>query len=376
LRDVQEGLRQRGGLINNVQFLRAFAAIAVVFLHSTSGGGLILPISYGHFGVDIFFVISGFIISYIADADPTQFLRKRIIRIVPFYWSATICVFLIAHTFPALVRTAPTDLRTLISSLLFIPYDALNHTNPFMYGRQTLLLGWTLNYEMYFYAVLAMSLWISRRWASMISAVAILTIMAAVNAAGVKLLPGAFYGNYIVVEFVYGILIFQAFRYIPWIQKRADKLDAGFMACAILCAASFIFLLSRHQPDTGQGRFITAGLPAIVFVGCAIIFEKRYAIAVRNAWLLMLGEASYVLYLTHLYVISGALRLVFKGAQHWPPAAQWGLVLIFIGASIAAAIVIHIFFERPIISALRKRFLHRPPPAIFVSIQTPPSGFP
>src|SRR5579864_820817 len=102
-------VKSYGHVINNVQALRGFAATAVFFSHATQAPNLRLPLSYGGFGVDIFFVISGFIISYIAESDPHQFELKRIIRIVPFYWAASIGVFLVALFFPWLLHTTSAD---------------------------------------------------------------------------------------------------------------------------------------------------------------------------------------------------------------------------------------------------------------------------
>ena len=82
--------RASPSLIYNIQFLRAFAALLVVYFHTTFSTALGLPESFGIFGVDIFFVISGYIISYVTFLDPTRFVQKRIIRIVPFYWVSAV----------------------------------------------------------------------------------------------------------------------------------------------------------------------------------------------------------------------------------------------------------------------------------------------
>ena len=80
-------------MLLNLHLLRAIAALAVVYFHGTSEAGLNLPVSIGSHGVDVFFVISGFIIAYIGTRSPDRFLIRRVIRIVPFYWAATLAVF-------------------------------------------------------------------------------------------------------------------------------------------------------------------------------------------------------------------------------------------------------------------------------------------
>ena len=88
-------------MLYNVHLLRVVAALLVVYFHIASGAGLGLPVAVGICGVDIFFVISGFIIAYIGSRKPQAFLTRRLIRIVPFSWSASLCVFAIAWLFPS-----------------------------------------------------------------------------------------------------------------------------------------------------------------------------------------------------------------------------------------------------------------------------------
>jgi exopolysaccharide production protein ExoZ len=116
--------------LNNIQVLRAFAAIAVIFFHT----GLTFPYlhPFGSFGVDVFFVISGYIMARILDASSGSnsdfFLRHRILRIVPPYWFFTFCLFAIAYVAPQLMESTKVMTGTrangmeLLKSLLFIPF--------------------------------------------------------------------------------------------------------------------------------------------------------------------------------------------------------------------------------------------------------------
>ena len=80
----------------NLHLLRAAAALAVVYFHATSDAGLNFRIHVGAHGVDVFFVVSGFIIAYTGACTPDRFLLRRIVRIVPAYWTATLAVFALA----------------------------------------------------------------------------------------------------------------------------------------------------------------------------------------------------------------------------------------------------------------------------------------
>jgi peptidoglycan/LPS O-acetylase OafA/YrhL len=130
------------GLLNKIeviQVLRFLAAFSVMMVH--------LPvIGFGIWGVDIFFVISGFIMMYVTENNQKNFLVKRIIRIVPLYWILTLGVFSIAIFYPDLLNNTTANFEHLIKSLFFIPFDK-NGSGHF----PILFLGWTLNFEVIFY---------------------------------------------------------------------------------------------------------------------------------------------------------------------------------------------------------------------------------
>src|SRR5271157_3268703 len=139
---VQERLSPKRGrspsMIYNVHLLRMIAALLVVYFHVASRAGLHLPLplTFGICGVDVFFVISGFIIAYIGSRKPEAFFVRRLLRIVPFYWSATLCVFAMAWFFPSQLRQTKADVTHLIYSLFFIPHQTSNGST-----FPTLILG-------------------------------------------------------------------------------------------------------------------------------------------------------------------------------------------------------------------------------------------
>jgi peptidoglycan/LPS O-acetylase OafA/YrhL len=94
--------------LNNLQVLRAFAAVSVALYHTF----YILPGMqiFGSFGVDVFFVISGYIMARILHKSPDFFLRRRIIRIVPPYWLFTFLIYVVALVAPPVAPHDPCDL--------------------------------------------------------------------------------------------------------------------------------------------------------------------------------------------------------------------------------------------------------------------------
>src|SRR5262249_19248506 len=137
---------------------------------------------------------------YIGARSPEHFFVRRLIRIVPFYWAATIAVFFVALMFPHLMRTTQADPAQLLYSVFFIP-----HETEYAGLMPTLILGWSLNYEMYFYVLFAVSLLLSRRWAPIICAGLITAVALTIEESGTTNPTLHFYGRPLVFEFCFGI---------------------------------------------------------------------------------------------------------------------------------------------------------------------------
>ena len=145
----------------NIQYLRGVAALMVVLFHVLDSSGrlgeaVVLPaFPAGEAGVDLFFVISGFIIWHTSrdpGLTPGRFMTKRIKRVVPLYWFFTLAMAAIVIVAPSLLRTTVFEPMHVIASLAFVPYlhPTLHAYNPLVF------VGWTLNYEMAFYVAFAL----------------------------------------------------------------------------------------------------------------------------------------------------------------------------------------------------------------------------
>jgi peptidoglycan/LPS O-acetylase OafA/YrhL len=339
-------------VIYNVHLLRVLAALAVVYYHVTSEAGLNLRLAFGTFGVDIFFVVSGFIIAYIGTKSPHAFFMRRLIRIVPFYWSASLFIFGIAWLFPQVLRTTTANVLHLLCSLFFIPHDA-----PPAGLYPTLILGWTLNYEMYFYVLFSAALLVSRRFAPLICSALLALIVLAINRSGTESEAINFYASPIIFEFVFGIAVF----YIVTIcDQRADKLRAVSWLKWLLLAgtpATAVFIVAQGlNSGFGWPRYVVAGVPAFIIVLGAILIEKLYRLQAANKLVFLLGEASYILYLIHPYIIYGVLRLVVGRTSSFSPVTIGVLIFGLLALCSAIAIMIHVWFEKPVMERLR-RFL-------------------
>jgi peptidoglycan/LPS O-acetylase OafA/YrhL len=330
--------------LNNLQALRAYAALSVMLVHLLPLYGVSSP--FGHYGVDMFFVLSGFLMSMIAATDPSDFLVRRLIRIVPVYWLCTAGVFLIAMLLPDALHSTKADWANLIKSLLFIPYRKESGLMQPMLNP-----GWTLNYEIYFYGVFALALRLKLPKPSLFVAL-IVAVLPAV--AWFRPLPSdilQFYSSPIVLDFVLGIGVYHLLSRLDAETGSARLKLAGLLGCLILlpCLEAVWGLLNRE---------LLLGLPAVVIIFLAVRLERK-GCSVTNRLLLLVGDASYSLYLTHLYVLQTGEKLFGMGRNTSIGAKVFlGSLLLFLAIVLACAL--RLLFEVPVGRLLRRILLAEP----------------
>lgn len=331
--------------ILSIQYLRALAALLVVVAHA-----LLHPITYvdatyrrlGSFGVLLFFVISGFIMVHTTGKGtfaPVDFLRRRIERVVPLYWLVTIGVALLAVVAPAFLRNTTFSWAQLAGSLLFIPYARENgEIVPLM------KLGWTLNYEMFFYIVFAAasSLTAGRRVlvvTGLFVALAILGAAVPFTAAIPK-----FYTEELLLTFCVGMGI--GLLHLHGSALVRDPRMAPVWAAAAALFIALAFSMPPAQPlGPKTDALFTLASAALILLGLSM--ERRAPVSRVG---LVLGDASYAMYLTHMYLVAGSIVIVRKLAG---PTASWLEVVFSIALSVAISIPVHHFVERPIGRSLR-----------------------
>jgi len=318
--------------LHGIQYLRALAALAVVLFHAAERSGHAFAI--GAAGVDVFFVISGFIMWVIAErrpVSPGRFLADRIRRIVPVYWLATgvMAAGALAGLFPNLVLTA----GHVAASLFFVPMRSPSSGELW----PLLVQGWTLNYEMFFYAVFAACLLLPARLR--LGTVAGLFGLLAAAGLAVNSDNAVFvtYTRPIILEFVAGMAIGRL-----WLAGRVPgrAMAIGLIGASLAgFAAIGIFRLPFDEWTCGP-------LAAALVCGTAAL-ERRASMAQLKLPAL-LGAASYSIYLWHTFAISVVARA--GAAAGLPPL----LVLILSTfAGIAAGLCAYGLIERPLLRAGR-----------------------
>jgi peptidoglycan/LPS O-acetylase OafA/YrhL len=343
--------------LKSIQILRALAATLVVIGHAFHDSGYIAehsaraaidwPYFDWGFGVDIFFVISGFIMIY-TTADrfgragaASTFLTRRFVRIAPLYWLMTAGLIAVAVVAPRLLNVPIENWRSIVTSCLFIPDIRGNGE-----VRPILAAGWTLNYEMFFYAVFACCLTLPLRrgvlcLGGFFTALCVLGALVA--------LPGIalpFWSNSIVLEFVLGILIGLACR-SRWTLPAGAALALTAFAIVLAIAFGPLWGWSQILP-----RFISGGAPAALLVAAAALGPSLAPSRIVGL-LVAAGDASYSLYLTHPFVLR-PLRNIWTALDGGSlPLGLYVLICVF--AASAGAIAVHQLIEKPLTGELTRR---------------------
>ena len=339
--------------LNNIQLLRAYASVAVVYFHTGFQFGPVHPI--GSFGVDLFFIISGYIMARILDNEKTRqyFLRRRILRIVPPYWFFTLLIFFASMLVPQMMVTTRGNTVQLLKSLFFIPFMKIPGLM-----RPTLFVGWSINYEMYFYAALALGLAISARRAVWIGSGIILAIFALCSLVAHPGTFALFYGNPIVIEFVMGVVGYFACKSIGPIRSLSAKfaiLALGLLSALLLAVIQGFHLYFTHIAPLSFGLLAW-------FAVCSAVLLASSGWDTRNRLFILVGDSSYILYLVHPFVIYFIDRALTRKFGEWLSQYALSGMLIDVAASVALGILLHVYAERPILRLLTTRFGgHRPP---------------
>jgi exopolysaccharide production protein ExoZ len=279
-----------------IQYLRGAAALGVVVFHASQAAGF--PIEAGAFGVDVFFVLSGFLMMAITTGAtrPWPFLRDRALRIVPLYWIASVAALCLGA---AGIFWTPSRLQAL-ASFAFIPYGPESGA-PYYYP--VLTIGWTLNYEMFFYCVFAASLFLKRS----ARLPALTALFGALVALRYLLAPAAapllFWSDPLILEFLAG-----AWVGATW---RRGGLHRQGRAWALAGAAVLAFLLVRQPlpPLPLLDSRLPNCLPAVLALLAMLEWERQPGGVPYRRLPALIGDASYSIYLWHVFAIGAAVLI-------------------------------------------------------------------
>ncbi|MEN5275753.1 acyltransferase [Brucella sp. TWI432] len=338
-----------------VQALRGIAALAVVIFHASALlAGLsdearrtyYVPLAFA--GVDLFFLISGYIIASSVTRFGSglrasgDFIVKRLIRIWPPYAIAT-ALFCLAFFLKN--GDGPT-VWEITQSLLFIQFD----NTPSQYGFAALVVGWTLNYEMFFYVLMAAGLLVRHRWAFILSAFAILLLAVPLwqqpDLSFIQLLNAErlqanawVFTNPLCWLFLVGA----AFHFV---ERKQVTVSNGYVLSAVAVLAFAFFMACYLSPAMSRHGLTGMGLAVVPLFAAAILSRSVIEKFVPMP-LVYLGDISYATYLTHVIMLS-----VVKAALASILGEGFALMLVSIAVSVVVGALYYSIIERPISAVL------------------------
>ena len=335
--------------LKNIQALRGIAALLVVGLHLILFGnqkyGLNAPQlnELAHLfkiGVDIFFVISGFVMIVTTSRtakgghSALKFIARRITRIYPVYWFVSFLLMPIFLFRPNWINSGDSIASSLLHSFLLFPHE----------GTPLLMVGWTLEYEMFFYIVYALSLLIfPARWRLHFLALWALSgvgigLVYSFSAPLAQLATSPF-----LLEFLAGAILGHLYVSDKYFAPPPWWITFLAVSIPVLMMQDWLFKVHR------VAMFL---LPATICVYLALVAERRYACTLNKKWQ-YLGDISYPLYLIHIPAISAVGKVWIALEMDGSVLTGTTMLAVKLGVCIISAMVLHHIVELPTTVALR-----------------------
>jgi exopolysaccharide production protein ExoZ len=335
-------------LLKSIQLARGLAAFAVAYCHLCNVQHDIIGrdyfawpsfLSFGYAGVDLFFVISGFIISFITDRGEfraSDFFVRRAIRILPIYYIFTVITWIGA----AFVGKADFTIWRIVASFGVLPQQDVPIAG----------VGWSLEHEAIFYVIFGLTAATARRRA-------VIPLLCALFVVGVWLnsLPNQVWDWHLFslfhVQFLLGVVLYE-YRHLLARFNGFLLLTTGVLAFPATQYVLDSFLGgARYGGVSGLWRAMGFGLSSVFFLGGLLRLEERLRSRVFSP-LIRLGDASFVLYLCHPVILSGLGR--FYGRARVGEPLLFPAMLAALGVSVVFAILFHKWCERPMLDWLHE----------------------
>lgn len=339
--------QNRAGELVGLQILRGFAAMLVASHHALEASMVarVGPSSpdwlttFGASGVDIFFVISGFIMIFVCFRDGRRppnagnFLFKRFTRIYPLYW--IFCIVLLILGAMHLLRNEAASLSDVFGSLVLLPT-----------ATRIMGISWTLSYEMYFYILFSATLVFQSAIRSVAFAIAMIAVIGLVS----NLVPIEVYRDFLTdpITFEFCAGLFLGWWYLRSGQSFSLPLIVCVPGIALLAAAP---LFVEHQTTgalPGWPRVLTWGLGSLIIVASCLGVRHRGGV---QKLFVLLGDASYAIYLTHYFVIGVYAR--FLRSTRLADFPQPAVIVVVSIACAAVGVGVHLSIERPLLDVIR-----------------------
>lgn len=327
---------------NCIQALRGITALFVALEH-------VRFLNCGAFGVDIFFVISGFMVMFSTHNNTKHFLGKRFIRIYPLYALVTFGTYFLLLLFPNMFQLTKANPLSLVKSLFFIPFEI----SPGII-QPLVRVGWTINYEVLLYVLFAIACRLSHRYRGLICSGFLVVLMVLAHTLPTDSIILTFYGDYILLEFIFGMLLYYVMSkvYVPLNQKKSMVLWAYLCVPVVLMLFGVLAYTKQNVPLIPFGRAIYWGLPALLMVTLTLLMDTKLTIPKS---LVYLGNISFSVFLLHYYPLMFIDRKIYSLEYYTPmaiPVTFCGLLVVIFIASVSYVLIeklltghLHKFFK-------------------------------
>jgi len=344
---------ERAKYYQSIHVMRFIAALMVVSLHGTFYTHERLDSSIdlydlGGNGVRLFFVISGFVMVSSSlkmlnrENGHKIFLMHRLIRIVPIYWLTTSLKLAVLFLAPAAIFHAQFDITYILKSYAFIPAYNVEHEL-----RPLLGVGWSLNYEMFFYILFFLALLVRVNPILFCAPPLVLLAISGPYLPSTNALV-RFYGNAILLDFLWGMLAATLIERGLVLGKR--------LAMVAIPVTLILLFAPLGSLTVAMGTYpILTGLVAFLAIFACASLDSQIDIRYPKV-AIYLGSASYSVYLAHPLVSPAVPTLLSKMHLSWPYTSVGLCVLV----GFAGGALLHTIVERPITSWLNHKFVPRP----------------
>jgi len=338
--------------VQSIQIMRGIASILVVLLHISIkwkqfGNSAFEEVPVGGSGVDLFFIISGYIMCFSTDGRQLNFFRfmgLRIRRIMPFYWLTTTVGLAVFLYNPGLVNSSGGETSIWASYVLFPTGAKYLNAN-----------GWTLSFEFFFYLIFAVFIYKGTDKAMRYSSIILLILVALGPFFMMDGFTLNFLTNNMYLEFVMGMGCFYLFN------RKEVRFATGYGVA--LCLLAVLALLAEQlahvaQPQVWRG--FCWGIPMLFLFAGLLSMEGPIRRASSNIKSLFLGigNSSYSLYLIHPFALSGLARLL----KHFDAVSN---PMLFVVALLIPTLILGhlawLYIERPLTASVKKLRVSKAP---------------
>ena len=269
-------------------------------------------------------------------------ILKKIIRIIPLYWFLTICTYILIMIMPSISIMSEPKAEYLLKSLFFIPF-----INSYGYDVPILSVGWTLNYEFFFFFIFVIANMINHKYRAILSSGIVVLFVIFFNVFKTNILFINYYSNPFLLEFVLGILTYYAYNYFSK-KKRWNIL------LIIITLFSFTWMIMDIGVEWNINRLFRLGIPAfLLFNSLLLLFDD----VKLNDRLLKICNITFSVYLIEYFTT--AFYRVVCNYLNTNLIISIIIFMVMVVITFAISYIFYYIFEDKITNYLKNKLLKR-----------------